>query len=166
MLRFPLPYFRRISAGEIVQMINAEVEPLGGFIAAAFALPAFQGGTLMTILVFMFMQDPIMGLAAVILYPLQIYVIPKLQQQVNLLGKTRVRQVRRIAERISETVGGVRDIRANDRTQYERARFARELGVIFNVRFEIYKKKFFIKFLNNFLAQLGPFFFYSIGGFW
>jgi predicted Zn-ribbon and HTH transcriptional regulator len=55
-LRFPLPHFRRVSPGETVQMINAEVEPLGGFIAEAFALPAFQGGTLVTILIFMFMQ--------------------------------------------------------------------------------------------------------------
>jgi ABC-type multidrug transport system fused ATPase/permease subunit len=164
-LRFPLSRFRHISPGEIVQMINAEVEPLGGFIAEAFALPAFQGGTLVTILVFMFMQDPIMGLAAIILYPIQIYVIPKLQAQVNLLGKARVRQVRRLADRIGETVGGVRDIRANDTTQYERARFSKELGVVFNIRYKIYKKKFFIKFLNNFMAQLGPFFFYSIGGY-
>jgi putative ABC transport system ATP-binding protein len=164
-LRFPLPHFRRVSPGEIVQMINAEVEPLGGFIAEAFALPAFQGGTLVTILIFMFMQDPIMGLAAVVLYPIQIYIIPKLQHQVNLLGKARVRQVRRLADRIGETVGGVRDIRANDTTQYERARFSKELGVVFNIRYKIYKKKFFIKFLNNFMAQLGPFFFYSIGGY-
>ena len=42
---------------------------------------------------------------------------------------------------------------------------ARELGVVFNIRYKIYKKKFFIKFLNNFMAQLGPFFFYSIGGY-
>ncbi len=82
-------------------MINAEVEPLGGFIAEAFALPAFQGGTLLTVLVFMFAQDPIMGLAAIVLYPFQIYVIPKLQRQVNLLGKARVRQVRRLADRIA-----------------------------------------------------------------
>jgi ABC-type multidrug transport system fused ATPase/permease subunit len=164
-LRFPLPHFRHISPGEIVQMVNAEVEPLGGFIAEAFALPAFQGGTLLTVLVFMFAQDPIMGLAAIVLYPFQIYVIPKLQRQVNLLGKTRVRQVRHLADRIAETVAGVRDIRANDTTQYERARFTRELGVVFNIRYQIYKKKFFIKFLNNFMAQLGPFFFYSIGGY-
>ena len=59
----------------------------------------------------------------------------------------------------------MRDIRANDATQYERARFSRELGVIFNIRYQIYKKKFFIKFLNNFMAQLGPFFFFSIGGY-
>ncbi len=164
-MRFPLPHFRRISQGELVQMITAEVEPLGGFIAQAFALPAFQGGTLLTILIFMFAQDPILGLAAIILYPLQIWIIPKLQRQVNQLGKARVRQVRRIAERVGETSQGVRDIRANDTTQYERARFAKELGVIFNIRLEIYKKKFFIKFLNNFLAQLAPFFFYSIGGY-
>ncbi len=164
-LRFPLPQFRRVSSGEIVQMINAEVEPLGGFIGDAFALPAFQGGTLLTILAFMFVQDPILGLAAVALYPFQIAVIPKLQRQVNLLAKARVRQARRMADRINETVTGVRDIRANDASQYERARFSRELGVIFDIRFDIYKKKFFIKFINNFLAQLGPFFFFSIGGY-
>jgi putative ABC transport system ATP-binding protein len=164
-LRFPLPHFRRVSSGEIVQMLNAEVEPLGGFIGSALSLPAFQGGTLLTILAFMFVQDWILGLAAIILYPVQIYWIPKLQAQVNALGKLRVRQVRRLAERIAETVGGVRDIRANDTTQYERSRFSREVGVVFHIRYQIYKKKFFIKFINNFLAQLGPFFFYSIGGY-
>jgi ABC-type multidrug transport system fused ATPase/permease subunit len=164
-LRFPLPQFRRVSSGEIVQMINAEVEPLGGFIGDAFALPAFQGGTLLTILAFMFVQDPILGLAAVALYPVQIALIPRLQRQVNQLSKARVRQVRHMADRINETVAGVRDIRANDATQYERSRFSKELGIVFNIRFDIYKKKFFIKFINNFIAQLGPFFFYSIGGY-
>ncbi len=164
-LRFPLPHFRRVSQGELVQMITAEVEPLGGFVAEAFALPAFQGGTLLTILIFMFAQDPVLGLAAIVLYPLQIWLIPKLQRQVNQLAKARVRQVRRLAERVGETTQGVRDIRANDASQYERARFSKELGIVFGIRFQIYKKKFFIKFLNNFLAQLAPFFFYSIGGY-
>jgi putative ABC transport system ATP-binding protein len=164
-LRFPLPHFRRMSSGEIVTMITAETEAIGGFIGDAFALPAFQGGTLITILAFMFAQDPIMGIAAIILYPVQIYVIPKLQRQVNALGKQRVRQVRHLSERIGETVAGVRDIRANDATQYERARFSNDLGVIYKIRYAIYKKKFFIKFLNNFIAQLGPFFFFSIGGY-
>jgi len=164
-LRFPLPHFRRVSQGELVQMINAEVEPLGGYVGEALAAPAFQGGTLLTILTFMFMQDPILGLAAIALYPLQIYLIPKLQKRVNALGKQRVRRVRRLAERISETAQGVRDIRANDTTQYERAVFSRELGRVFEIRFEIYKLKFLIKFINNFLAQLGPFFFFSIGGY-
>src|SRR3546814_7980036 len=33
------------------------------------------------------------------------------------------------------------------------------------IRFEIYQRKFFIKFLNNFINQLTPFFFYAIGGY-
>ena len=164
-LRFPLSQFRRVSPGEIVQMINAEVEPLGGFIGDAFALPAFQGGTLLTILVFMFVQDPILGLAAIALYPVQIVVIPKLQRQVNQLGKAGC--VRCAGWRI----GSARRSQAcatsapTTPTQYERARFSYELGVIFDIRFAIYKKKFFIKFINNFIAQLGPFFFFSIGGY-
>jgi ABC-type bacteriocin/lantibiotic exporter with double-glycine peptidase domain len=164
-LRFPIPHLRRVSQGELVQMINAETEALGGFVGDALAVPAFQGGTLLTILFFIFMQDWKLGLAGIALYPLQMWLIPKLQRQVNALGKRRVRQVRRNAERISEMASGVRDVRANDATAYEQARFAAQLGEVFWIRFEIYKKKFLIKFLNNFIAQLGPFFFFTIGGY-
>ncbi len=164
-LRFPLPHFRRVSQGELVQMINAEVEPVGGFAGDAYATVALQGGTLLTILTFTFLQDPVLGVAAISLYPFQAYVIPKLQAQVNQLGKQRVRQVRRLAEKISETVQGVREIRASDATRYERARFTKELGIVYYIRLKIYKKKFLIKFINNFLAQFAPFLFYSIGGY-
>ncbi len=163
-LRFPLPHFRKVSQGELVQMINAETEALGGFVGDALSVPAFQGGTLLTILAFMFMQDPVLGLAAIALYPLQIWLIPRLQRQVNQLAKQRVRQVRRNAERISETCTIIREIHAHDTARYELARFSEQLGTVFWIRFAIYKKKFLIKFLNNFIAQLGPFFFFSIGG--
>lgn len=164
-LRFPLPHFRRISQGEIIAMLTVEGEPLGGFFGDAVAWPAFQGGTLLTILAFMFVQDPILGLAAVALYPVQVYLIPKLQRRVNALAKQRVRTVRKLSERIGETVSGVQEIRANDASELELADFANRVGTIFEIRYEIYRKKFFIKFLNNFLAQLTPFFFYSIGGY-
>jgi putative ABC transport system ATP-binding protein len=165
LLRFPVPHFRRASQGELIAMMTAEVETLGGFIGDAVSLPAFQGGTLLTILVFMFVQDWALGLAAISLYPFQAYLIPKLQRQVNLLAKDRVRTVRRLSERIGETVSAVEEIHANDTGEYHRAIFAKWIGTIFEIRFLIYKKKFFIKFLNNFLAQLTPFFFYSIGGY-
>ena len=44
-------------------MVNSEVEPLGGFVGDSIALPAFQGGTLLTILIFMFIQDWMLGLS-------------------------------------------------------------------------------------------------------
>ena len=163
-LRFRLPRFKRMSQGEIIPMVVAEVEPLGGFIGDAFALPAFQGGTLLTYIVFIFIQDPVLGAAAISLYPLQGYLIPKLQRRVNQLGKQRVRTVRQLSDRIGETVSGVQEIHANDTSNFHQAEITRILGRIFEIRYEIYRRKFFIKFLNNFINQITPFFFYAIGG--
>ncbi len=163
-LRFPSPHFRRVSSGELIPMVTQEVEPLGGFIGDALALPMYQGGLLITALFFIFMQDPLMGLASVALYPMQGWIIPKLQRQVNLLAKERVQEVRKVSERISETVQGVEELHANGMARWEAAEFTARMGRIFDIRYQIFRKKFFIKFLNNFLAQITPFFFYAIGG--
>jgi ABC-type multidrug transport system fused ATPase/permease subunit len=165
MLRFPLSQFSKTSSAQIIPMITSECESLGGFIGDAFVTPVFQGGTLLTIIFFMFMQDPILGAAAVALYPFQGYVIPTLQRKVNQLAKRRVRTVREVADRIHESAGGIVDIHANDSVKLQLATFANLLGAIYDIRFEIYQRKFFVKFLNNFIAQLTPFFFYSIGGY-
>ena len=164
-LRFPLPQFRKLSQGEIIAMVTAETEDIGGYIGDSIALPAFQGGTLLTILVFMFVQDPVLGTAAIALYPVQAWLIPKLQRKLNRLKKERVFKVRKLSERIGEAVTGIRDVHANDTSQYELADVSDHLGGIYLTRFEIYKQKFLIKFLNNFIAQITPFFFYSIGGY-
>src|SRR5690606_5536582 len=56
-LRFQLPTFRKMSQGEIIPMIVAETESLGGFIAESFALPLFQGGMFLVSLGFLFAQN-------------------------------------------------------------------------------------------------------------
>ncbi len=165
LLRFPPSYFQKTSSAQIIPMITTECEQLGGFIGDAFVLPAFQGGTLLTLIFFMFMQDPILGSAAVALYPLQGYIIPKLQRIVNQLGKRRIRQVRVVADRVQESAAGISEIQANDTVKLNLSSFAHLLGSIYDIRFEIYRRKFFVKFLNNFIGQLTPFFFYAIGGY-
>ncbi len=59
--------------------MTAEVVPLGTFIGDAFARPLFQIGTLTTILVLMFVQDWILGLAAIATLPVQAIVVPRMQ---------------------------------------------------------------------------------------
>jgi putative ABC transport system ATP-binding protein len=164
-LRFPLPLFRKRSQGEIIAMITGESEDIGGFVGDSIALPAFQGGTLLTIIIFMFVQDPILGAAAIALYPVQAYLIPKLQFRVNQLNKQRVVQIRRLSERIGEVVTGVQEVHAHDTSRLETATFSERLGEIYGVRLRIYVLKFLVKFLNNFIDKLTPFFFYSIGGY-
>ena len=165
LLRFPLPVFKRMGQGEIIPMVTQEVEPLGGFMGDALAQPAYQLGILVTIGAFMLVQEPVLGLAALALYPLQMYVIPKLQRKVTALGKQRVQHVRRLSERIGESISAMEAVHADDGSNRLRADIAQRLGGIYDIRYEIFRRKFFIKFLNNFLAQLTPFFFYSIGGY-
>jgi len=164
-LRFPMPHFKRVSQAELIPMIMAETELLGEFIGESFTLPVFQGGILCTYLFFIFQQDAFLGLAAIALYPFQLYVIPRLQKRVNELAKERVATARNLSGRIGETVSGIGEVHANDTSHYERAHISQRLGKIYLIRFSIYKRKFFIKFLNNFIAQLTPFFFYSVGGY-
>ncbi|NKB55688.1 MAG: ATP-binding cassette domain-containing protein [Alphaproteobacteria bacterium] len=164
-LRFPTPHFKKISQGELIPMITAEVEPLGGFIGIAFADPMFFGGQLVLILGYILLQDWALGLAAAALIPVQGYVIPRLQKKVNALGKQRVQNVRRLADHLGESVSSINEIHSNDAAKLEMSRFADRLGTIYDIRYDIYRRKFFIKFLNNFIDKLTPFFFFSIGGY-
>ncbi len=164
LLRFPIQRFRKTSQGEIVSQITAETEPLNGYISDALALPLFQGGTMITILAFMFIQNLWLGLASITLIPLQIFVIPKLQYQINILNRRRVRHIRQLSEHIGETVSGAQAIRVHGVQRYVLANFSMRMDKLFNIRYQLYKKKFLMKFLNNFINQMTPFLFYLIGG--
>lgn len=163
-LRFPVQRFHGVSQGEIVSQITSEAEPLAGYISESITLPLFQGGTMLTILAFMFIQNFWLGLVSIALIPLQILIIPKLQRQVNILSRERVRSVRHLSEHIGETVNGAQTIRVHGVQRYVLAGFSARLNQLFDIRYKLYKKKFFIKFLNNFINQLTPFFFYMVGG--
>ena len=164
-LRFPLHHFDRTATGQVIAMMTGELEPVGGFIGDAFALPISQGGTLLTIFVFMFVQDPMLGAAAVAFYPLQGYLIPKMQRIIRRLGRERVRKVRVLSDRIAETIAARGEIRANDSAVYQLADISNRLGEIYDIRFEIYNRKFFVKFVNNLIGNLTPFLFFVIGGY-
>jgi len=163
-MRFPPAQFQRTSQGEIISTITSETEPLAGFIGDSLAQPLFQGGTMLTILAFMFIQDPVLGLVSISMIPLQAYIIPKMQKKLNELKKQRVTVVRHFAGQIGEVVDGHRDIKLHGTQRYHLAQFSNTLGRLFKIRFDIFKQKFFMKFINNFLNQLPPILFYAVGG--
>ncbi len=165
MMRFPQSYFRTTSQGELVSMVTSEAEPMGGLMGDAVAQPVFQAGQMLTIMAFLFAQSIWFGLASVALIPLQAWLIPMLQRQINLLNKDRIKEVRALSSEIGETAAGIGDLRANGGWRFRQAQFTDRLGRLFGIRFQIYQKKFFMKFLNNFITQLTPFFFYAVGGY-
>ncbi len=97
-----------------------------------------------------------LGIAATALLPLQIFVIPRFQKKINALSRTRLKEVRVLGEKIgnisNDNQPGARDIYGS----YKR---------LHDLRLSIHKNKFVMKSLNNFISQMTPFFFYTIGGY-
>lgn len=164
-LQFPLSHLKKVQGGEIVTMATAEAEALGRFMGTAVANPTLQGGTMITALVFLFAQDWLLGLAAIALFPVQGYFVPKLQVKMNQLSRERLANVRLFASHISETMSGYQDIHVHDTTAFELAKTSERLGVLFRIRRRLYLIGNGIIFANNFFTQFTPFLFYSIGGY-
>ncbi|WP_282604806.1 ABC transporter ATP-binding protein [Pelagibius sp. Alg239-R121] len=163
-LRFPIPFVKRVKQAEVATMIKDEVEPLGGFIGDAFVTPAFLGGQAITAMLFIMVQNIWLGLVAAGIVVFQALLIPKLRKRILDLGRQRQLTARKLAGRVAEIVDGAIEIQAHDTTNYERADMTKRLGEIYRIRFEIFQRKFFVKFLNNLLSQFTPFIFYSAGG--
>lgn len=164
-LRFPLPHFRRVKSAEMATMIKDEVEPLGGFIGEAIITPLFLGGQALTALFFILYQHIYLGLIAFFMVVVQAVIIPRMRRRLLVLSKERQITARQLAGRIAECVDGVAEIHAHDTSNYERAEISARLGRMFLIRFELFQRKFMIKFLNNFLSQVTPFLFYLVGGY-
>ena len=96
---------------------------------------------------------------------IQAVFIPRLRRRLLVLGRERQLTARELAGRVGEIVEGIGTIHSYDTSNFERADVAARLGRIFGIRYDIYQWKFMVKFINNFLASLTPFLFYSIGGY-
>ena len=130
-------------------MINKEAEEVGNFTGGAIAQPIFLGGQLMIALGFILIQNWRLGIAAASFYPVQAWIIPLLQRRLRELAKQKNREVRRLSEHIGESVSGSIEIHSSDTSKLELARFTDRLGEIFEIRYQIFRRKFTIKFLNN-----------------
>ena len=164
-LRFPLSRFRRTKASEVSSMIKDEVEPMGQFIGDAFAMPLFEGGQAATALIFIFLQDVYLGMLTIVVVLFQAWLIPRLRKPIIRLSKQRQVAARTLSGRLGEIVEGVSDMHVNDTSNYERSNISSILNRLFFIRFELFKRNFSIKFLNNFLLQFLQFLFYALGGY-
>ena len=147
-------------------MINAETEALGGFVGDALAVPALPGRHAA--------HQPALHVHAGLeagprrgrALPAADVAHPEAAAAGQPLGK-RARAPGAPQRRADQRDGGgrARHPRQRRRAATSAPASASSWAQVFWIRFDIYKKKFLIKFLNNFIAQLGPFFFFSIGGY-
>ena len=145
------------SKANLMPVIIQEVEPVCGFSGDSFAVPLLHGGTALAILTFMLVQNLALCAAAITLLPIQILIIPRFQRKINRLVRERVLAVRNLSKHINNEEG------------HQSKQNHKEVRLLFsslhNLRIKIFKTKYMMKSLNNFIMNLTPFFFYTIGGY-
>ncbi len=164
-LRYRVARFRNLKGAEVASVIKDEVEPLGEFVGDAYSLPLFLGGQAITGLLFLFLQNVYFGLLTIAIVAFQIWLIPRMRRKLILLGRQRQMQARKLAGQVAETVDMAPDIHVNDMSNYTRSRHFGLLQNILDIRFELYQRKFTVKYVNNLLMQFLSFLFYLLGGY-
>lgn len=160
----PLSRLKTTSPGELVQMISAELAPIGDFVGAIISTPVSQGGSFLVYLSFIIVQNPLIGAAALALYPVQAWLIPKLQARVIAMIRARLANIRAMAREIDESIDGATEIRSLRARRWHMAIVSRQLYDNYVIRRRIFLLKNLIKFVNNVANHLTPFFIFLIGG--
>ena len=164
-LRYPIAKVRQVKPSEVTSAIKDEVEPLGEFFGDAFSIPVFLGAQALTGLLFLFLQNTMFGVITLAIVLFQAWIIPRLRRRLLVLGRMRQTAARRLSGRIGEYVQGMDDVHLHGVSNRARFNIWGMLRNILAIRFELYQRKFQVKFLNNFLIQLLAFLFYLIGGY-
>ncbi len=147
----------RESVENLSPVLLQEVEPICTFVGDSVVVPLLQGGTALTIIAFMMLQNIVLGAAVLALLPVQLIVVPIFQRKINVLVAQRLIEVRSL----NSMIGDRQVIADSFKHKVIRVSFHR----LYTLRMTLFKTKYLMKSINNFIMNLTPFFFYTIGGY-
>lgn len=140
--------------GSVVSMVAAEAEDVGGFVGDSISVPLVQGGTILAVLGYLAWVDIRIASFAVLLYFPQYVVVRKVQAVINRLARGHAKVVRRLGQEIVAGAGGRRASR----------RFEQLVDSAYALRMRIYRRKYLLTYLGNFLDAIGPLIVLTVGG--
>ena len=147
-----------------------EVEAVGYFGGGLVSVPLVQGGVLVTSVAFLLVQNAALAAAALVMLPVQITVLPRLQRRLNAKVRLRVHATRTLGallaapERKPSSDGGGR-IPGVGADPTPLARPMRQVGELERMRVEINDLKGMLKGSYNYTSNLTPFFLFLVGGY-
>lgn len=164
-LSLPLSFFRRTPPGMVITSLTTELGVIGEFMGGALAVPVINILTLLTFAGYLAYLNPLLAFLSFSIYPLEIIIIPMLQNRFNLLNKTRIDITRSMSNVIGEAISGMHEIHGNASYRLENQKLDLFSKKLFGLRHRMNIFKFLIKFANNFFQSLGPFILFLLGGY-
>lgn len=140
-----------------ISIIVSEVEAVGGFIGASVSDAVLNGGLLIAVFGYMVVLQPWMAAVAAVLFLPQFLFIPLLQRAINQRTERRIKVLRGLSIEIVDEA-------AERRGPRQTGRYRRQVGDIYRLNMQIYRRKFGMNFLMNLLHQLGVIGILFVGG--
>lgn len=141
-------------AGTAVAMVASESEDIAGFVGDSVSVPLVQGGTILFTFGYLAWVDWRIASLAALLYTPHYFIVRWVQQIINRLARSQAKVVRRIGQQL---VGDIEKQRSS-------GRFASLVQTAYDLRMKIYRRKFILTSLGNFLDALGPLVVLVVGG--
>ena len=127
--------------GSAVSMVASEAEQIGAFVGESLSFPLLQAGTLVAVMGYMLVVEPLIALFAFALFLPSLLITPWIQRRLNDLVERRTVVLRELGDLIAaegETHGESR------------------IREIYRVRMRILVLKYLVKLVNNLVGHLGP----------
>ncbi|MDX1376823.1 MAG: hypothetical protein R3357_14755 [Burkholderiales bacterium] len=134
--------------GMRISMAAAEAETIGGFVGESLSFPVLNGGMVITMVVYMFIVEPLIAAVALGFFFPSLVVSPLVQARINREAEAHTRLVRQLGETISDNARGA----------------TRLIEGLYAARLRAHALKFGLKAFNNVIAQLGPLSVLLVGG--
>ncbi len=141
-------------AGTAVAMVASESEDIAGFVGDSVSVPLVQGGTIVFTFGYLAWVDWRIASLAALLYTPHYFIVRWVQQVINRLARSQAKVVRRLGQQL---VGDIEK-------QRNSARFHSLVQIAYDLRMKIYRRKFILTSLGNFLDALGPLVVLVVGG--
>ncbi|MGD8502444.1 MAG: ABC transporter ATP-binding protein/permease [Syntrophobacterales bacterium] len=164
-LTLPLNAFRKIQPGMVVSSLVTELAAAGNFVGMAIAVPATSILTLVAFAVYLFWLNPLLALISLSIYPMVLFLLPRMQNRANRENKRRVDTTRTLSSKIGEAITGIHEIHGNGSYRIENRRYSKLVEALLKIRITWNLYKFGVKSLNNFFNNLSPFLVFIVGGY-
>ncbi|HWA51250.1 MAG TPA: ABC transporter ATP-binding protein [Dongiaceae bacterium] len=147
-----------VDKGAIVSMTSAEVEEVAGFVGDSISMPLLQAGTAFGTLGYLFWVQPQIAAFAVLLFLPQLFLVPLGQRRINRWAAIHARLLRKLGTVVVSEGKRQLSPRHAGRRFNHLADGARRTRVL------IYRVKFALTFLGNFIDAIGPLIVLTVGG--
>ncbi|MGE4552711.1 MAG: ABC transporter transmembrane domain-containing protein, partial [Desulfovibrionaceae bacterium] len=164
LLRLPLSFARANRTGSIVAPISVELAEVGEWIGQALSVPVMNGLGLIGIGVYLAHLNPLLAALSMLLYPATLLLIPPLQRRANRYDRERVLTGQALGGKISETVSGLREVKAHAAAPVEARLFARTVEAQRAARLSWQYWRLSARTLNNLVLGVSPFLVFLVGG--